>query len=281
MEKLKSKQEIIDISLVLENIGKGEEVGIANALVRPYRLLINEERRVGKITHSFYQENTDSFRIFGSFCYTPSNRLLFFPGIEKKKLLWDSVDTTRVMPTKNIDHFTLESNRKSWHVTVLNKTQQDWLPSRQLLEIEPEIFLWFGLSVKNPLEFEKTPKETKLSFPVKDSQRAINIFHESRDKAVWNILQLHPDETLRDEDYLHFDVYLDFRKLKFFKKQPNFKIAAPTSGSAINSQEVIKTGAIPARSHKVKLRGFNGDVWIVVSRHRGSLLNSAIITTIS
>lgn len=123
MQKLKSNQDIIEISLKLKEIGQGRSRGVSNALVRPYRVLINKQKKVGRVAYVFYQESSKCFRIFGSFCYSSGGRLLFFPGVEKKKLLWDSLDLKRPMPSQDLDHFTLEADWKNWHITTLEKKQ--------------------------------------------------------------------------------------------------------------------------------------------------------------
>lgn len=278
--KTKSKQNIISISLKLEDIGQGIKTGIANALVRPYRVLINEERKVGRVSYVFYQENNVFYRIFGSFCYAPSGRLLFFHGLKRKQLLWDSADMVRSMPTKDIDHFTIEPDWKSWHITTLEKHKEKdkRISSRKLLKTQPNVFFWFGLSVRSLNELENVPKETNWTFPVSNQSRVINIFNESRNKAIWNILKLYPDQQLNNDKFLHFDVYLDTRRFRFFRGIPNLKVVSPTDKPALKEKISNKNDDIPVRIHKIKLKGLNADIYVVVSCHYGLLSNPTIIT---
>ena len=280
MKKEKLRQETIDISLELGNIGQGIKTGINNALIRPYRVLINEERRVGRVVYVFYQENATFFRIFGSFCYTSSGRLLFFPGLEKKKLLWDTASMARAMPTKDIDHFTIEADWTSWHVTTLEKHKEKnkWIPSRKLLEMQPKIFFWFGLSMRSPAELEDMPKKINWTFQTSDGAKAIDEL-KSANEAIWNILKMHPDEQLGSNDYLHFDVYLDNRQFRFLRKRPNLRVTAPIDRPALIIKEEGKSHNIPVRTHTIKLRNLGADILIVVSRHHGLLSNPVIITT--
>jgi len=72
-----------------EELTQGTSDSFFNPLARPLRRVL-ENGIIGRITYTFYQEPVKPIRTFGSFCYTPGERLLFFPGIVNRRLRWNS-----------------------------------------------------------------------------------------------------------------------------------------------------------------------------------------------
>ena len=108
-----------------EELTQGTSDSFFNPLARPLRRVL-ENGIIGRITYTFYQEPVKPIRTFGSFCYTPGERLLFFPGIVNRRLRWNSEGKKKVekfnLPNNTlIDHFSLEKELDKWHVTLLDE----------------------------------------------------------------------------------------------------------------------------------------------------------------
>lgn len=282
------KEMIIEITLSFPgNFGRGTITSDTSVFIRPFRLLIEEGKDIGKINYLFYQEkNYEGKQIstytFGALCYTLGKRLLFFPGLIKRKILWWFPMIKNFIPPEGlVDHFTIESDFKSWHITTLVNKQKEkrkrWLPSFKLLEIQPNLYFWFGLSIQNANLLELTPKEVKwplLQGSYEDLRRKEVIFKKSREGAKFHILKL-PENKKRDT-FLHFDVLVDKRKFKWFRTS-NLKSVVPFKEPCL-MQEIQPNLQFIARVHKVKLKGFKGQIIIGVSQHQGPLRKEIIIT---
>jgi len=108
-----------------EEFTQGTNDSFFNPLARPLRNVL-ENGIVGRVTYAFYKEPDKPIRTFGSFCYTPGERLLFFPGIVNRRLRWNSEGKKKVekfnLPNNTlIDHFSLEKELDKWHVTLLDE----------------------------------------------------------------------------------------------------------------------------------------------------------------
>ncbi len=294
MENKNNREEIIELTLrplgfKCHGLADGhlqifsnEEIATAiNALIRPYRFLITKRKDIGKVKYLFYRENESPFRIFGSLCHSAGKRLLFFPGLIARKLIWNTKLKNSPLPQGIIDHFTIEPNFKTWHVTTLlnDKKEKIWMPSFKLFELQPSLYFWFGLSIKNKNELDVTPEEVKLSFESFsiESRRLLQIIKKSRENVEDNILELSNKERKDKNNFLHFDILVDIRSKRKRTKEFDFKSAYPFNKPAL-IEEIKPDLQFISRTHKTKLKGFNGDIIIGVSQHKGFLNEKTIIT---
>ena len=282
---MKSEKEIVEITLSFPGgFGEGKVSSTTNTLVRPFRILIDEGRNVGRINYLFYRENGFPSRIFGALCCVLSKRLLFFPGLAGRRLLWHSKTPYFIPPGGLIDHFTIEPNFQTWHVTTLingeKEKRKNWIPSFKLFEIQPKVYFWFGLSMREVNQLELTPAITNLPLlkgNPEDLQRKVDIVMRSRKGAKFQGLLLPNGEKFDSENnFLHFDVLIDKRQFRWLNKL-DLKSVAPFGEPAL-IEEINPDLQFIARTHRVKVRGFNGDIIIGVSQHRGKLKERAIIT---
>jgi hypothetical protein len=280
-EKLESEM-MAEITLEFpEGFGKGEITSSTSAFVRPFRVLIEEGRDVGRINYLFCHEDRAPVHTFGALCYAPSKRLLFFPGLVVRKLLWHSKLKGFIPPQGFIDHFTIEPNFETWHITTLidgkKEERKNWLPSFKLFELQPNIYFWFGLSIQDIEELELTPKTVRWPF-LHGSQEGLkkktDIVMKAREGAKFQILQL--PENKKEGTFLHFDILIDNRKFKYFKKF-DLKSVAPFNKPSL-IKEIEPNLQFIARVHKVRLKNFNGEIIIGVSQHQGIISEKAIIT---
>jgi hypothetical protein len=61
-----------------DDFGVGKVKNNASALVRPFRILVDEGKPIGRINYVFYR-SMKSY-VLGALCLATSQRLLFFPA---------------------------------------------------------------------------------------------------------------------------------------------------------------------------------------------------------
>ena len=283
-EKLE-KEMIAQITLSFpKGFGRGKITSSTSALIRPFRVLIEEGRDIGKINYLFYRGEKLPSHIFGSLCFTVGKKLLFFPGLIGRKLLWHSKLPNFTPPKGLIDHFTIQSDFKEWHVTILingkKEKRKNWIPGFKLFEIEPKVYSWFGLSIREVNQLKLTPEIINFPFlkgSPKDLQKKVDIVKLSRKGAKFQELLLPNEEEFDSKNnFLHFDVLIDKRRFRQLNKLDLKSVALFSKPALI--EEIKPNLQFITRTHKVKVRGFNGDIIIGVSRHRGKLKEQAIIT---
>lgn len=267
-----------------EEFTQGTSDVFFNSLARPLRRVL-ENGIIGKITYVFYQEPGKPSRTFGAFCYTPGERLLFYPGIIKRTLRWN-VERNKVrkfnLPEDTlIDHFSLEKELNKWHVTLLDSSKGEKkypLRTYKTRRYPNKTLFWFALSIKGPRILEPTPQKLQLKFhsPETDSERRIKDIFQARDGAIFSILSLPDGITLDKDEYLHFEVLVTEEKRDRIDLPPfaNFPTTLPSLQSPVEMNMQL-----PARIHPARLQGFPGSIFIIVAKHKGILSNDAIITS--
>ncbi len=267
-----------------EEFTQGTSEAFFNSLARPLRRVL-ENGIIGRITYVFYKEPDKPSRTFGAFCYTPGERLLFFPGIIKRTLRWNAerneVRQFNLPEHTLIDHFSLEKELNKWHVTLLHSIKGEKkypLRTYKTRRYPNNTLFWFALSIKGPRILEPTPQELKLKFNSHqtDSERKIKDIFQVRDGAIFSIVSLPDGITLDEAEYLHFEVLVIEEKRDRIDLPPfaNFPTTPPSLQSPVEMSLQL-----PARIHPARLQGFPGSIFIIVAKHKGILSNDAIITS--
>ena len=274
----------VEMTYTVDGLGEGE-ASSTSALVRPYRVLLKEGKNVGKLTFQYFRSEAKPAKVFGTFCVSPGNRLMFFPGLVGRKVLWHSKVVDRVLPKGFIDHISIESDFKTWHVTSLvndKKEGRPWINESKLYELEPGLFLWFGLSLRNEYVLEPAPKAVKITSsgsPI-EAEEFGQIVTESRKDSVFNILQLPDQESFNDEkpSFLHFDILVDNTK---GSKNEDFKYKSiAPRGKPVLEEDTKNEPQFMVRGHNVRIPGFDGTIRVGVSQHQGKISEDAIISTL-
>jgi hypothetical protein len=107
----------LSLCLNLTEYGIGEFDDAQSAGARPYRRLVEDGVDPGNITYVLIRSAPSSqYKVLGTFCETPGQRLLFFPGgrIRRLNSLFKRTPTAAAQAVDGIiDHITFEtSNRK-------------------------------------------------------------------------------------------------------------------------------------------------------------------------
>jgi hypothetical protein len=261
--------------------GQGQTSSMFCALARPYRQLIGEGKPVGRINYVFFHVNEWPSHILGSLCFTPGQRLLFYPGLTERQVRWSYLqgELKDIRSAGSVDHITLEKGYKSWHMTILESdgTKKDHMQSSKVKVIDKNMIFWFGLSLQDASALEITPEELSLTFPSppRDSDRRIKELLEARENALFHLTTLNA-KTQSKNEFIHFDFFVGPPDL-IHEILPCF---APIRKPIVfGYSQTLKEGT-PFRNHPVSLEGISKKVWIVTSKHIGQLSDRAIFTIV-
>jgi len=285
-----SDRHTVSITWNSGGLGAGRSVNRISALVRPFRLLLDEGKPIGGINYLFYQ--SDKTRVLGALCFTPYRRLLFFPGITKRNPRWITEGATlRTIGQTNelIDHLTLDPDFNSWHVTMLglDNSRKSVLRKYRTKEISESVTYWFGFSILSDNILEECPDEIRMGFSSssKDADRRIKIAKSSLRNSVNHVFPLYTDASVTGSNFIHFDFIIDRRNRNCFsnhspKRRTLFDsvppaTTAPTGPPALRSPVPVPL-QLPVRSHPVTIPGFQGTIWVTMSMRTGELVQQAV-----
>ncbi|MFC1507300.1 hypothetical protein ACFLQ6_09565 [Thermoproteota archaeon] len=275
-----SQNDFVVVTVDFSNFGQGESQNETSALIRPFRLLLDEGKPIGRINYLFFRSNIA--HVLGSLCYTPGKRILFFPGLIVRKPIWHI--KRKILKPVNltedfiIDHLTLEPNFDSFHVTMLTaKKVKRVFAHYKTKKITDGLFYWFGLSLHSEKSLEDCPAKMTFQFssPSHDSKRRTDIIDHSRKDAVFRIIELNPDAEFVQGTFLHFDFFVDVRK-ENSNRRLRHMTTAPNTSPMLKRTELIPK-SVSVRSHDVSIPGFRGFVWVVASVRNGELTKEAFI----
>jgi septum formation topological specificity factor MinE len=186
-----------------------------------------------------------------------------------------------IKSTGFVDHFTLEANRRDWHLRLLEENRQKVkkgkgrLHSFKLKIISKDVLYWFGLSVKNPRFLETTPAMLEIVFPCPSSASRLRAKAHANaiKKAVYHVVQL-PSGEIEETQFIHFDFYLAPKNISMIDLIPQ----GPTEKPIVNNFSQIN-GRTEYRGCPVTLEGLKEKIWVVVSKYNGILADKVIIKT--
>lgn len=253
----------------------------SSCLMRPFLRLFRTGKPPGKINYIFYRHIDKSAYNLGSLCYSEGGRILFFPGFKAKDLLWflNKKGDFKKFKLSDffVDHFTLESDFKKMHLTLLkkNRTSGKQYPAEfKTLKIDKDIFFWFGLSIQYPSLLEPTAKTTSITLPTpsSDAKRRIQNVIDARKDAIFHILEQSNKKAFSTNEFIHFNFFIcpddtDIPKEHVFQSLPTKEPIV----SNFHSDEPI-----PYRQYHVALAGIDKKIAVTVSRHQGTLKNNIL-----
>ena len=139
--------------------GKGVNTDQNSVLVRPYRTAIEGGKLIGSIKHVLVREG-DLCYVLGIFV-TTMRHLLFFPGDTGRMLT--RPPGPQIKEGANhaeeliVDHLTLESDLKSWHVKM--STREIKYPTMRSGKVDNTFYLWFQMQIGSLGQPESLPHE--------------------------------------------------------------------------------------------------------------------------
>lgn len=261
------------------SIGKGKSESISSGLARPYRQLAEEGRPVGTTNFVLFKGNEWPSHVLGSLCFSaPGHRLLFFPGLTERAVNWAlSGDAFRNLQHIGfLDHLTLEKGFRKWHATIFkpDRTQKIRLQSFPTKEVAKGTRFWFGLTIQDANVLETTPEELTVSFPCppRDTMRRGEEIMRSIKGAIRHVLTLN-SMSLNKGEFVHFDFFIGPSSLT----PETLPCFAPMNEPLVYGYAKPFKDGWHLRAHPVSLEGITEKIWIVVSKHVGSLHGKALI----
>ncbi|WP_148313079.1 hypothetical protein [Nitrosopumilus adriaticus] len=251
--------------------GSGICTDVNHSMIRPFRKILNDAKYPGKITYVFIRDEK-KYHVLGAFSHTNRN-IIFFPGVVDKRLLNFGEDELLSNGIeKHVDHFTLENNLDSWHVTVQEKEFDGTrFKSQKTKKIDENNYLWFIFKISDLNKMDLLPKELRFELyeSLDEIKRRLPIITKARENGIFQVTELN------DKEKSPFFWYVEFFISKSNKKEDHPKspvIVMP------NKDTKILEGRKKAmmRTHQVFLDGFDGSVFVRVSKVQGTI-NSHII----
>src|SRR3990172_8135962 len=204
---------------ITDRFGRGEGLNQdpESALIRPYKKFLDDKSSIGSVKYICINEN--GYYILGSFVYTVTKRILFFPATKAKKIVRSMGNPIKKNDSnnliENLDHITLEPNFRTWHVKLFDR--ETWYPTQQTREIDNSLFLWAQFQVKSLTELEKLPErnEIYLEIPNEPLELAsiLPTIRDSRDNAI-NVIPF--DEKIDQSFFWVFQIFVSKSKEKIF-----------------------------------------------------------------
>ena len=278
--KGKSKNTIAITLSFAQAFGYGKSESMSSALARPMKQLFEKGKPIGRFNYVFYKDDVCS--ILGSLCYTPGGRVLFFPGLISRKLIWSKhkgpYPIMEATSNEFVDHITLEKNFRNVHVTTFTNGAKKHVIGGTSRKVRKDVVFWFGLSIQNSEVLEKTPNELTMIFttPSTDADRCIKLLEEARNNAIFHVTNLPKGEDLKENEFLHFAFFIGPHEYEAIKNLPLF---VPTQEPIVLDYVVKEKVAV--RKHPVGLEGLmDRKVWVIVSKHFGTIRESDAIITL-
>ncbi|MHA1439479.1 MAG: hypothetical protein ACTSPD_18065 [Promethearchaeota archaeon] len=203
-----------------EEIKKNFKVGFTKDIeypfLKPFEILFNEGKPVGRINYQILQIGDDCYA-FGALNYSKGNRFIFFPGISDTKVYDSQYKISGI-----IEHITCEWNLNSFHIKLKDSSER--IPDYPVTKIQEGHYYWFTLCLQSP-EFlqELNEFEYVFSSPESDKERRVKEFLASIDGMENKIIKILEDK-LDIDDFVNVNFYIS--KLDNFDNN-NLKVICP------------------------------------------------------
>jgi hypothetical protein len=155
-------------------------------------------------------EGEKILRWFGVFVHSDGDRLIFFPGFsERQGYVQGFQGKSKVWDKKFLfDHFSVEKNLKKWHLTTIDPV--DHLGSGNILKLNEDKYLMFGLSVNSLGQFRVVKQITKFSYsvPKSDADRRKDIVLSAKGDMDYQILEFFQPKGYFNPEIFHFGIII-------------------------------------------------------------------------
>jgi hypothetical protein len=250
-------------------IGEGDSVSENSALVRPFKRVLEKGKPMGTIGYIFYQE-AKAYFVLGALAYSENGRILFFPGgIDRRVTL--SPDGKEILGKgilHNIDHLSLESNYRNYHVTLLEKGDDNARYSRlNTQRIKDDMFFWFAISFKDTSTLEPAPRTQEIRLRghnLSDLKRRYSIIEKSRGDCIFNGIFV--DDRPQEQYFINFEFFVSLRQSREYTPPQNVRHTGLAPITKFEDQRKM----VMARVHPVLLKGFSGMLWVQASKIIGT-----------
>jgi hypothetical protein len=253
-------------------MGNGGSISESSALVRPFEKILKNGKPVGKIYYIFYKEKQEYY-VLGSLAYS-NDRLIFFPGhtdlrmirAKDKPILSEGL-------LHHFDHLTLESNLRTYHLTLLEKENQGTRYEKMNTKfVDKDLILWFVMGVQSADKLEAAPRTQTLLLRwhnAADLNRRYNIIMDARG-GVFPVTEA--VEDIEPPFFINFEFFVSRNR------SPRAELRSRLFHAGVLDTDHVETrkNAL-TRSHFIMVQGFSGLIWIRVSKIKGALKNHVVV----
>ena len=261
MEAKGRKNNTIQVLADFKGLGKAlnrEKGRLESALTRPFRRVLSEGKPTGKINYVLFSEHdlNSPVYVIGSLCMTERGRILFFPGVKDRLTFLHGVQNRELPKNTVMDHITLDADF-SCHATFSDGSHFRLSPPIQ--PVEPDLYGWFSLCIGSLAVLEILPQKLgiEMEVPTSDAERRSMDIMQSREDAVFHVLNLHDDDgpTINDDEFLHIDLYVETVRQEGRRKN---LLPSPPKGPPALIEPIEWKLPFTVRSHKVMIpEGWN------------------------
>lgn len=252
----------------------GVDAGNENPLARATDSLFRFGRPFSRLGKCFFVEPGGLLRWLGIFVHSAGDRILFFPGVAALSGHVVAVEnqTQRWNQAFQIDHLSLEPDRRSWHFT--EPQSRDHLGKLATSKLDACRTFWFSMSVA-PENLRLLWQETKVvaETPSRDIERRTEIFRQSREGMTFQLLSLNTlSQSIPSPGFLHFSVVVG---------PPGFPagnypvLGLPHGGPFLPLPPPKANNQIPFRAYRLALSD-TVHIEIMVSAQPGHLLKNVV-----
>jgi len=201
----------LEVTFKLEHGDKGVDDDPYNPLSRSLNKILQTGKPFKRLTNCFFRLRTNGeenpIRWFGVFIHSQGDRILFFPGFSDSyhEIQGFRGKSPQWNQSFSFDHISLESNLKKYHITDFSSGNH--LGSPNTYPLGENRHFWFSLSISSPNALRIVKEKTKVIAKIhpNDSSRRTEVVLQSRENAIFQILELNPESIITDDTFfLHF-----------------------------------------------------------------------------
>lgn len=253
-------------------MGNGGSISESSALVRPFKKILRDGKPVGKIYYIFHKEK-DEYYVLGSLAFS-SGRLIFFPGhVDLRMTLAKDRPVLDAGIVHHFDHLTLESNLRTYHLTLLEKETQGIKYQKMNTKfVSKDMILWFVMGVQSANKLEAAPRTQTLRLRwhnTADLNRRYKIIENARG-GVFPVTEAPGD--------LEAPYFMNFEFFVSLNPSPRAELRSRLFHAGVLEDQPIETRKnAPTRAIFIKPQGFPGLVWVRASKIKGELESYAVV----
>jgi hypothetical protein len=188
----------------------GVDSDTRNPLARALKRLLKTGKPFERLLACYFDPApmASGIRWFGTFIFSDGGRIIYFPGLsEVQRLTQTSRGCDAVQQHEmEVDHFSLEANRREWHLTGYGTKRH--LGRFSTTDLAEERVLWFGMSVASADVFRPLKNQTEVEAPIPptDSHRRADVMIEARKDIVFNTVLFNRERQPVTSGFGHFSV---------------------------------------------------------------------------
>lgn len=238
--------------------GKGKSTNKESGLLRNLRYILDSGKPLGNFVYTFYEENNEHY-ILGTLCKS-EKKLIFFPGGDSGEI----IPKEGIKTTGHIDHFTLDENLETWHITLKEKAKDGTqIPKHRTWKINDNVILWFVIQANSVSNFERAPEElhTEITHTNSEARRRAIAIYNAREGSKFRICSM--NKKIEEPYVINFEFFISLNG------KPDLR-EIPLYFNKMDNQLSNKTSALPYRTHDISIPDYEPIISIRVTKIRGS-----------